>query len=126
MWRPSGRWRWPGGRLTGVIQERSNNGLVVRELKCTFRLDGSGLGLMGLSCEVPAGTEEGISTTERFSRSYVFVASDSATVIEGLRSDAGPIERLTMQRRQEGGRESGGRAKLSGRPCGSREQRHTK
>ena len=51
---------------------------------------------------------------------------DSATVIEGLRSDAGPIERLTMQRRQEGGRESGGRAKLSGRPCGSREQRHTK
>jgi hypothetical protein len=67
-------------------------------LKGTFRLDGSGPGLMGLSCEVRAESEEGVSTTKTPSRSYLFVASNSATVMEGLRSHAGPIERLTMNR----------------------------
>lgn len=87
-----------GGQLTGMMQERSNNGLVARELKGTFSLEANGLGRMVLSYEVPAESEEGVSTTETLSRSYVFVASDSATVMEGLRSDVGPIERLTLHR----------------------------
>ncbi|MBN8732050.1 MAG: hypothetical protein J0L64_16025 [Acidobacteria bacterium] len=80
-----------GGQLTGTMQERSNNGLVARELKGVFSLDANGLGRMVLRYEVPAESEDGVSTTETLSRSYVFVASDGATVMEGLRSDAGPI-----------------------------------
>lgn len=87
-----------GGQVTGLMQERSNSGLVARELKGSFSLDSSGLGRMVFSYEVPAEGDEGVATTETLSRSYVFVASDSATVIEALRSDAGPIERLTLHR----------------------------
>lgn len=80
------------------MQDWFSSGLVARELKGTFSLDGSGMGRMVVSYEVPVEGDESVSTTERLSRSYVFVASASATLLEALRSDAGSIARLTLHR----------------------------
>jgi hypothetical protein len=87
-----------GGQLTGTMQERSNAGLVERSLKGTYTIESSGMGRMTLCYDAPVATEEGASGTETMTRSYVFAASDGALVVEALRSDAGPIERLTLHR----------------------------